>query len=644
MRERRRHDVLHREARFGRRARLLVVRDLHAGSVGADIYPLDVRGREAQFVFQRERAIDGGEGVAAAGVVLERHARDVEVAPEPGERLLPVGVVAHRAAEARFAFHHVERAGDAFARRERRGDARLGRAAGVQRLRHRVHAEGLLQSGGERGYRSESMGESLRVQLQQLGGGGTGPEAADGAGVVPVAVMRASHRGADARRDLIADDDGAQEILILKTQGMRGGNGRRAGVVDAVAIDIVDLDGMRRAAVDERQGARIAGLAERFHQKRRGRNDAAGQERGVPVDHGAPRVMRHFLRYRLRAPTCGPGSKALDDVHQLLYVTLALLMRAMYLGLCVAALTGAALAQEFPNRPVRIVVPWPPAGNVDITARTVAPALGDALGQQVIVENRAGAGGRIGTEAVAKSPADGYTLLLGSSGTITAGPAVWQSLSFDPLKDFVAIGPIQSVPIVLTVAPKTPASSYAEYVALAKARGGELSVASAGNGSSNHLAIELLMRQAGLKLLHVPYKGSGPALTDLIGSQVESMMDQLTASLGHIREGRIRALAITSLKRSPLLPEVPTLDELGVKGYEASTFTGIFVPAGVSQIVIDKLSTALRKALAVEAVRESYRRVGGDVIDMSRADFAAYVRADYEKWQRAAREGNIVVE
>jgi tripartite-type tricarboxylate transporter receptor subunit TctC len=304
----------------------------------------------------------------------------------------------------------------------------------------------------------------------------------------------------------------------------------------------------------------------------------------------------------------------------------------------------AGVGQNFPTRPVRIVVPWPPSGNVDITARTIAPAFSDALGQQVLVENRAGAGGTIGTAVVVKSAADGYTLLLGSSGTVTSGPAVFRNLSYDPLRDLVAIGPIQSVPIVLTVAPKTPVSSFQEYLSLARSRPGRMSIASAGNGSSNHLAIELLMRQANLKLLHVPYKGSGPALTDLIGSQVESMMDQLTASIGHIREGRIKALAISSLKRSALLPDVPTLDEAGVKGYEASTFTGIFVPAGVSQIVIDKLSTALRKALAVESVRERYRSMGVDVMDMGRAEFVAYVRADYEKWQRVAREGNIVVE
>src|SRR5690349_17823003 len=304
----------------------------------------------------------------------------------------------------------------------------------------------------------------------------------------------------------------------------------------------------------------------------------------------------------------------------------------------------AAQAQDFPSKPVRIVVPWPPSGNVDITARTVAPALGEALGQQVVVENRAGAGGTIGSAAVAKSPADGYTLLLGSSGTITAGPAVFKTLPYDPVKDFVAVGGIQSVPIVLTVAPKTPASSFQEYVALAKAKGGQLSIASAGNGSSNHLAIELLMRQANLKLLHVPYKGSGPALTDLIGSQVESMMDQLTASIGDIREGRIRALAISSLKRSPLLPEVPTLDELGVKGYEATTFTSIFAPAGTPAAVAERLSRALHAAMARPDVRERYRTMGVDVMDMSQPEFAAFVRTDFQKWQKVAREGNISVE
>ena len=300
-----------------------------------------------------------------------------------------------------------------------------------------------------------------------------------------------------------------------------------------------------------------------------------------------------------------------------------------------------AAAQDFPSRPVHIVVPYPPGGNVDITARTLEPALREALGQTIIVDNKAGAGGIVGTAYAAKAAADGYTLLLGSSGTVTAGPAVFKKLPYNPLRDFVPVGSIQSVPIVLTVAPKTPATTFAEYVKLARDKPGQVSIASAGTGSSNHLAIELLMYQANLKLLHVPYKGSGPALNDLMGSQVASMMDQLTASIGHIREGRIRALGISSLKRSPLLPDVPTLDEQGVKGYEAGTFTGLFVPAGTPAPVVDKLAAALEKARADPAVRERYKALGVDMMDMTRAEFTAYVRTDYEKWVKVAREANI---
>jgi putative tricarboxylic transport membrane protein len=319
-------------------------------------------------------------------------------------------------------------------------------------------------------------------------------------------------------------------------------------------------------------------------------------------------------------------------------------MRAIYLGLCVAALAATVSAQEFPSRPVKIVVPYPPSGNVDITARAIAPALGEALRQPIVIENRGGAGGTIGTTAVVKSPPDGYTLVLGSSATITAGPAVYKEPPYDPFKDLVAVGAIQLAPIVLTVAPKTPVRNFAEFVARARARPGQVTIASAGNGSSNHLAIELLMRQANLQLLHVPYKGSGPALTDLIGSQVESMMDQLTASIGHIREGRIRAIAIASRHRSALLPDVPTLDEVGVKGYEASTFTGLFAPAATPSAVVETLAAALRKAMSNEGVRQRFATMGVEVMDMSRGEFADYVRADYEKWRKLAREAHIVIE
>ena len=316
-------------------------------------------------------------------------------------------------------------------------------------------------------------------------------------------------------------------------------------------------------------------------------------------------------------------------------------LTASFLAIAVGSIPSAA-AQDFPNHPLRIVVPWPPGGNVDFTARTVQAAFSEALGQQVLVENRAGAGGTIGSAQVAKASPDGYTLLLGSSGTISAAPAVFKTISYDPARDFIAVGAIQYVPMVLTVAPKTPVATWAEFVAYSKTK--PISVASAGNGSSNHLAMELLMRQAKLSLLHVPYKGSGPAITDLLGSQVESMVDQLTASIEHIRNGKLRALAVTSLARSPLLPNVPTLDELGVKGYEAGTYTGIFAPAGTPVAVVARLHAALRKALADPGVRERYRAAGADVWEMRQEEFEAYVRADVDKWRRVAREANIVVD
>ena len=320
-----------------------------------------------------------------------------------------------------------------------------------------------------------------------------------------------------------------------------------------------------------------------------------------------------------------------------------MLARFAFTVVALAASTLVA-AQSFPEKPVRIVVPWPPGGNVDITARTVSQALGDALGQQVVVENRPGAGGTIGSGQVAKSAPDGYTLLLGSSGTVTNAPAVYKNISYDPVKDLTAIGPIQSTPLVITAALKTPVSTYKELVALSQSKNGQVSMASAGNGSSNHLAIELLMRQAKLKLVHVPYKGSGPAITDLLGGQVETMMDQLSASIGHIREKRFKALAVTSRARAPQLPEVPTLQELGVPGYEVYTFTGIFGPANLPPAVTAKLADALRKALTVPAVREKYAGMGVEVMDMAQPVFADYVRADYEKWRQVAKDAGIVVE
>jgi tripartite-type tricarboxylate transporter receptor subunit TctC len=326
------------------------------------------------------------------------------------------------------------------------------------------------------------------------------------------------------------------------------------------------------------------------------------------------------------------------------------LVRRLALGLAVAlsaplavllATPRAGVAQDYPAKPIRLVVPWPPGGNVDITARVIAPPLAEALGQQVVVENRGGAGGTIGTVAVARAAPDGYTLLLGSSGSVTVAPTLYRNAGYDPVRDFTAISPIQSAPMVIVAAQKTPVSSYPELVALARAKNGTLTMASAGNGSSNHFAIELLVRQSGMRLVHVPYKGSGPALNDLLGGQVETMMDQLTASMAYIREGRLKPLAVTTRTRSPQLPNVPTLAEMGLPAYEAATFTGLFGPAGLPPAVTEKLVVALRRALSAEGVRDRYRSMGTDVLTQTQAEFAAYVREDYEKWRTIAREGNI---
>ena len=301
-------------------------------------------------------------------------------------------------------------------------------------------------------------------------------------------------------------------------------------------------------------------------------------------------------------------------------------------------------AQDFPAKPIRVVVPWPPGSNVDITARTLATAFGAALGTAIVVDNKPGAGGTIGTGIVAKAPADGYTLLLGSTASVTIAPSVYKTVDFDPIKDLVAIGPVHNTAMVLTAAPKTPVANYREFLALAAGRAGQLSIATPGTGSTNHLAVEMLSMQAGIKLLHVPYKGAGPALNDLTSSQVEMMMDQTPPSLPHIKEGRIKGIAVTSEKRLALLPDVPTLDELGLKGFQASTFTALFGPAGIPPDVLAKLVAAHAKAMADPKVRELYIGMGAEIIDMNREQFALFVKADFEKWLKVVKAAGITAE
>lgn len=301
----------------------------------------------------------------------------------------------------------------------------------------------------------------------------------------------------------------------------------------------------------------------------------------------------------------------------------------------------AVFAQAYPVKPLRIVVPFAPGGNVDINARAIAPGLNEIFGQQVLVENRAGAGGMIGGEFVARAPADGYTLAMASNSVYSVAPNVFSKPRYHPVKDFAAISGISNVPFVIVLHPSVPAKNLKEFIALVKSKPGQMTMATAGTGTSNHLVGELFQISAGVRMTGVPYKGSGPALTDLIGGQVDSHVDQLTASMGYIQSGRIRALAVTTDKRAPLLPNVPTLDEQGLKGFDATTITGLLAPAGTPKEVIDRIHAAVVKVTSQQAIRDRFAALGATTLGNSPAEFADYIRQDYAKWQKVVAAANI---
>ncbi len=314
-----------------------------------------------------------------------------------------------------------------------------------------------------------------------------------------------------------------------------------------------------------------------------------------------------------------------------------LLLLAM--PLCVAA--SLARSAAYPEKPIRIIVPYPPGGNIDITARALAPGLGEALGAQVVVDNRGGAGGTIGSELAAKSAPDGYTLLLGSTGTLTTAPALYPRLGYDPVRDFATTSLVSVVPLVMVVHPSVPAKTVKEFVAVAKSRPGRITMASAGSGTTNHLSGELFQGATGIKMIHVPYKGSGPALVDLMGGQVDVHFDQLSSAIGFIQAGKLRALAVTTLKRSAQMPAIPTMDESGVPGFDASTFTGIVLPAATPREVVMKLHAALVKVLRAKATRDSFARFGAETLESSPEEFARFIREDLAKWAKVIRDAGI---
>ena len=306
--------------------------------------------------------------------------------------------------------------------------------------------------------------------------------------------------------------------------------------------------------------------------------------------------------------------------------------------------SGQAASTSYPTRPIRLIVPYPPGGNVDITARTIGPPLGDALGQIVVVDNRPGAGGNLGANIVAKAAPDGYTLLMGSSGPLSINPIVFKDIPYDSLKDFAPASTVHVVPLVLLANQKSPISSVQDLVNRLKANPGKVTMASAGTGTTNHFAIELFAAMTGTRPLHIPYKGSGPALTELLGGQVETMVDQLTSSIGHIRDGRVKLLAVTGKRRSPALPNVPTLDESGLKGFEASTYIGVLAASGTPKAIISKLNDGIRKVMSSPDVLERLRGLGTEPGASSPEEFAKMIRDEREKWLEVVRKANLKFE
>ena len=302
---------------------------------------------------------------------------------------------------------------------------------------------------------------------------------------------------------------------------------------------------------------------------------------------------------------------------------------------------GLAAAQNFPTKPIRMIVPYAPGGNVDISARIVGPALTELLGQTVIVDNRPGGGGNVGAGLVAKGTPDGYTLLVGSSGPLSVNPIVFKDTPYDSVKDFAPVSMVQVVPLVLTVSPKFAVGLVKELIDRAKSQPGKITIASAGTGTTNHFAIELFSSMTGAKLLHIPYKGSGPALGELLGGQVNTMIDQLTSSMGFIKDGRLKVIAVTAAKRVAALPDVPTLAESGVPGYEASTYLGILAPAGTPRDIVMKLNAALIKVMDMPAVQERFRTLGADPGASTPEQFGKVIREELNKWRNLARTANL---
>jgi len=317
------------------------------------------------------------------------------------------------------------------------------------------------------------------------------------------------------------------------------------------------------------------------------------------------------------------------------------------LALAASVVLGFALpaaAQTYPTRTISLIVPYPPGGGVDAMARVVAAKLSAAFKQQVIVDNKAGAGGTLGTRAVAHAAPDGYTLLLGHTGTISINPSLYVHAGYDPRKDFAPIGLVASMPVALIAHPSFPAKSVAEFIALAKKEPATLNLGTAPIGTGGYMSAELFKSVAGVDVAIIPYKGSAPVINDLLGGHVPVALSVLPPALGNIQAGKLRAIAVTSKKRFSLLPEVPTFDESGLPGFEAVLHYGLLAPAGTPKEIVDRLSVELRKLVDSDDVKERIHFEGGDPLTSTPAEYAADIDKEESKWSALVRKLNLKVE
>jgi tripartite-type tricarboxylate transporter receptor subunit TctC len=312
----------------------------------------------------------------------------------------------------------------------------------------------------------------------------------------------------------------------------------------------------------------------------------------------------------------------------------------------VAALPSTVIAQAdtWPARQVRIVVPFPAGGATDIAARAVADRMAQAWKQPVVVENRGGAGGNVGSDVVAKSSPDGYTLVMGVTGSHAINTSLYAKMPYDPVKDFEAISQVAVVPNVVVVHPSVKAATLPEFIKLARAQPGRFDYASLGSGTAAHLGMEMLKSAAGIYMVHIPYRGSAPAVADLIGGQVQVMMDGLPSALPHVKAGRLRALAVTSQKRSAAAPDLPTIAESGYPGFYADAWSGLFAPKGTPKPVIDKLAAETRRILALAEVRERLSGLGAEPVGSTPAEFARHVETEIAKWARVVKASGAKVD